>query len=49
MDRHAASQDQKIMPMFLPEDILVTLYLDGPASAVLTAARETFRRRYALC
>ena len=44
-----ASQDQKIIPMQSSEDILLTLYIDGPASAVLTTARETFQSRYALC
>ena len=32
-----------------PDHILVTLYNDGPASAVLIAARITFQSRYILC
>ena len=31
------------------ENILVTLYNDGPASAVLVAVRTTFQSRYVLC
>ena len=44
MDRHAASQDQKIMPMLLPEDILVTLLSDGPASVCSQQLGKHFSR-----
>ena len=39
MDRHAASEDQEIIPMKIPEDILVTLLFDGPPSVDSRAVR----------
>ena len=39
-----ASQDQKIMPMLVPEDILVTLCSDGPASVCSQQLGKHFSR-----
>ena len=49
MDRHRRQPGSEDYTDVLPDHILLTLYNDGPASAVLVAARITFQSRYILC